>query len=43
VALFLAASPAAWADVAAETACLQDDLKDYEFYPVVSFGIGYRF
>lgn len=30
-------------DVAAETASLQDDLKDYAFYPVVSFGIGYRF
>lgn len=30
-------------DVAAEVAELQNDLKDYEFYPVVSFGIGYRF
>ena len=30
-------------DVAAETASLQDDLKDYKFYPVVAFGIGYRF
>jgi len=30
-------------DVAAEEASLQDDLKDYKFYPVVSFGIGYRF
>jgi len=30
-------------DVAAEAVSLQDDLKDYKFYPVVSFGIGYRF
>jgi hypothetical protein len=30
-------------DVAAEAGALQDDLKDYKFYPVVSFGIGYRF
>ena len=30
-------------DVVAEEASLQDDLKDYKFYPVVSFGIGYRF
>jgi hypothetical protein len=30
-------------DVAAEQASLQEDLSDYKFYPVVSFGIGYRF
>jgi len=30
-------------DVAAEQASLQDDVKDYKFHPVVSFGIGYRF
>jgi len=30
-------------DVAAEQASLQDDLNDYKFHPVVSFGIGYRF
>lgn len=30
-------------DVAAEQVSLQDDLKDFKFYPVVSFGIGYRF
>ena len=30
-------------DVAAEAISLQDELKDYKFYPVVSFGIGYRF
>jgi hypothetical protein len=30
-------------DVAAEQVSLQDDLKDYKFHPVVSFGIGYRF
>ena len=30
-------------DVAAEMVTLQDELKDYKFYPVVSFGIGYRF
>jgi hypothetical protein len=30
-------------DVAAERVSLQDDLKDFKFYPAVSFGIGYRF
>jgi hypothetical protein len=30
-------------DVAAEQASLQEDLNDYKFYPVISFGIGYRF
>ena len=30
-------------DVAAEAVSLQDDLKDFKFYPVVSIGIGYRF
>ena len=30
-------------DDAAEQASLQEDLKNYKFYPVVSFGIGYRF
>ena len=30
-------------DVAAETISLQGDLNDFKFYPVVSFGIGYRF
>jgi hypothetical protein len=30
-------------DVAAEQVSLQNDLKDFKFYPVVSFGIGYRF
>ena len=30
-------------DVAAEQVSLQDDLKDFKFYPVASFGIGYRF
>jgi hypothetical protein len=30
-------------DVAAEQASLQEDLSDYKFHPVVSFGIGYRF
>jgi opacity protein-like surface antigen len=30
-------------DVAAEAVSLQDELKDFKFYPVVSFGIGYRF
>jgi hypothetical protein len=30
-------------DVAAEQASLQEDLSGYKFYPVVSFGIGYRF
>lgn len=30
-------------DVAAEQASLQEDLKDLKFYPVASFGIGYRF
>ncbi len=30
-------------DVAAEQASLQEDLNDYKFHPVVSFGIGYRF
>ncbi|HKQ25030.1 MAG TPA: hypothetical protein VJT81_11375 [Burkholderiales bacterium] len=30
-------------DVAAEQAALQEDLSDQKFYPVVSFGIGYRF
>src|SRR5882672_1119716 len=30
-------------DVAAEQVSLQDDLKDFKFYPAVSFGIGYRF
>jgi len=30
-------------DVAAEAVALQDELKDFKFYPVVSFGIGYRF
>lgn len=29
--------------VAAEAVSLQDELKDFKFYPVVSFGIGYRF
>jgi len=30
-------------DVAAEQASLQNDLKDFKFYPALSFGIGYRF
>jgi len=30
-------------DVAAEMVTLQDGLKDFKFYSVVSFGIGYRF
>ena len=30
-------------DVAAEQASLQEELSDYKFHPVVSFGIGYRF
>jgi len=30
-------------DVAAEQASLQEDAKDYQWYPVVSIGIGYRF
>ena len=30
-------------DVAAEQVSLQDELKDFKFYPVVSFGLGYRF
>jgi len=30
-------------DVAADQVSLQDDLKDFKFYPAVSFGIGYRF
>ncbi len=30
-------------DVAAEQVSLQHDLKDFKFYPAVSFGIGYRF
>ena len=30
-------------DVAAEQASLQEEVSDYKFYPVVSFGIGYRF
>jgi len=30
-------------DVAAEQVTLQNDLKDFKFYPAVSFGIGYRF
>ena len=30
-------------DVAAEQASLQEDVSDYKFHPVVSFGIGYRF
>jgi hypothetical protein len=30
-------------DVAAEQISLQHDLKDFKFYPAVSFGIGYRF
>jgi hypothetical protein len=30
-------------DVAAERASLQEDVSDYKFHPVVSFGIGYRF
>ena len=30
-------------DVAAEQESLQHDLKDFKFYPIASFGIGYRF
>jgi hypothetical protein len=30
-------------DVAAEQASLQEEVSDYKLYPVVSFGIGYRF
>jgi hypothetical protein len=30
-------------DVAAEQASLQEEVSDYKFHPVVSFGIGYRF
>ena len=30
-------------DVAAEQVSLQNDLKDFKFYPALSFGIGYRF
>jgi len=30
-------------DVAAEQASLQEEVSDYKYHPVVSFGIGYRF
>lgn len=30
-------------DVAAEAAALRNELEDFAFYPVISFGIGYRF
>jgi len=30
-------------DVAAEQASCQNDLKDFKFYPALSFGIGYAF
>jgi hypothetical protein len=30
-------------DIAAEEAALNEDLKNYKYWPVVSFGIGYTF
>ncbi len=39
----LGTDPTAQAEVAKEEQQLEDDIKDYDLYPVVSFGIGWRF
>jgi hypothetical protein len=39
----LSTDPEVQTAVAQEQASLQDDLKDFQFYPVVNIGIGYRF
>ena len=41
--LDLSSDPEVQDAVAQEQASLQDDLKDFKFYPVVNIGIGYRF
>lgn len=39
----LATDPDVQQAIAKEEASLQDDVKDYKFYPVLNVGIGYRF
>jgi hypothetical protein len=39
----IASDPTFQAELAKETAALQDDLDEYKFYPVVAVGLSYRF
>ena len=39
----ITAPGASSADIAAEEAALNDELKDFKYWPVISFGLGYTF
>ena len=39
----MATDPTVQAEIAKEIAALEDDISDFEIYPVIMLGIGYHF